>query len=275
MPAWADELGKLVPALTTPLMYAAMVFGFFHWLDMKTSGSAKTAISSWINSIHIDKAKGSQVAVEVFDRIYTVPLWGWRAVLRSIFFTTIMTLIVVPQVYSGMWWLWRVVPSDITTEWTVRIIANYTADYAALYVIRRWLMLGGRHPLIASFSGPLIGLVIILLLYTVTDVVRFSLQTQSFHPIYLLQGAWNWILFLGNVHIGSTFALFASALAVHIWLPLFATGVILAQGLNAFLRASGWMQWFLKRGKDHPLDAIGTVAAVVVFVITSTLHALL
>jgi hypothetical protein len=32
------------------------------------------------------------------------------------------------------------------------------------------------------------------------------------------------------------------------------------------------MQWFIKRGRDHPLDAIGMVAALIVFIATSVLR---
>jgi hypothetical protein len=56
------------------------------------------------------------------------------------------------------------------------------------------------------------------------------------------------------------------ALLVHLWLPLFAISVVLLKGLNYFLLAAKTAQWFLKRGKDHPLEAVGFVAAPLVFI---------
>jgi hypothetical protein len=37
------------------------------------------------------------------------------------------------------------------------------------------------------------------------------------------------------------------------------------KGLNYFLSAAHRAQWFLKRGKDHPLEAVGFVAAPLMF----------
>jgi hypothetical protein len=55
------------------------------------------------------------------------------------------------------------------------------------------------------------------------------------------------------------------ALIVHLWLPFFALCVGILKGLNYFLLAAHTAQWFLKRGKDHPLEAIGFVATPLVF----------
>jgi hypothetical protein len=42
--------------------------------------------------------------------------------------------------------------------------------------------------------------------------------------------------------------------------------------LDVLSQATLWMQWFIKQGRHHPLDAVGYVAAVIVFVTTSVLH---
>ena len=55
------------------------------------------------------------------------------------------------------------------------------------------------------------------------------------------------------------------ALAVFIWLPLFALGILIARLLTPLSLIVGRTQWFLKDGEEHPLKAIGYVAAVVVF----------
>jgi hypothetical protein len=56
------------------------------------------------------------------------------------------------------------------------------------------------------------------------------------------------------------------AYLVHLWLPLFLVAGTITGALNVFFQAVGWAQWFIKRGNSHPLDAIGMVASVVVFV---------
>jgi hypothetical protein len=264
MPGWLTEVLKAL-GFTTPFIYAAATYGAFHYLDKKASGPAKRTISAWINSTYIDKQQSAAIAVEIFDRIYTVPLWGWRAIVRSIIFTTIITVLLVWHLYSAMFWLARVVPFDIQIQWLQRILCNFAADYAALYLIRRWLILGGARPLLAALAGPLIGVAVLLAIYTVTDVLRFSIETWTFHPIYFVQGALYWIISFGDLHEGSRTALLLPALIIHLWLPLFAIGVLLTQLANYLFKATSWMQWFIKQGQYHPLQAIGYIAATVVF----------
>jgi hypothetical protein len=56
------------------------------------------------------------------------------------------------------------------------------------------------------------------------------------------------------------------ALAVFVWLPLFALGIVAARLLTPLSWIVGRTQWFLKEGKEHPLKANGYVASVVVFI---------
>lgn len=69
--------------------------------------------------------------------------------------------------------------------------------------------------------------------------------------------------------IDFTSALALAALAVHGWLLLFAVGVVGVQALNLLMRLAGKTQWFLKEGSEHPLQAIGYVAAGTVFVVAA------
>jgi hypothetical protein len=65
------------------------------------------------------------------------------------------------------------------------------------------------------------------------------------------------------------FLLMAPALLVHLWLPLFVFGASGVKLLYPIFRAVEWAQWFLKRGSQHPLEAIGTVVAILVFAVTA------
>jgi hypothetical protein len=58
---------------------------------------------------------------------------------------------------------------------------------------------------------------------------------------------------------------FAPALLVHLWFLLFAAGALGVRLLYPIFRAVESAQWFLKNGEQHPLRAIGMVAAVLVF----------
>jgi hypothetical protein len=58
------------------------------------------------------------------------------------------------------------------------------------------------------------------------------------------------------------------AAIVFAWLPLFALGIVTARLLTPLSWIVGRTKWFLKEGKEHPLKAIGYIAAVVVFLVT-------
>jgi hypothetical protein len=260
---------------STPFVYAAATYLLFHFVDNRASTQAKEAISAWINSTQISKQKSSAVAVEIFDRIYTTPLWGWRAITRSLLFTTIVTLLGVWHIYSAMYWLAFAVPTSLQIQWFQRLACNLAADYLALYLIRRWLIFGGDRPFIAALTGPLIGVAVLFVFYTATDVLRFSIETWTFRPIYFVQGGLHWIRTAIGMKFpggGSAEALLIPALVVHLWLPLFVVGVLIAQLVNYFFKASSWMQWFLKQGRRHPLDAVGYIAAIIVFIVTALLQ---
>jgi hypothetical protein len=90
MPSWLSEVLKLL-GFSTPFVYAAAVYGFFHYLDEKASEPAKAAISSWLQPIKHDKTAVADAMIEIFNRLYTRPLLGWRAFMRSALFTICMT----------------------------------------------------------------------------------------------------------------------------------------------------------------------------------------
>jgi hypothetical protein len=47
------------------------------------------------------------------------------------------------------------------------------------------------------------------------------------------------------------------------WLPFFGLCAALAILVNYFRLGVSWSQRFIKRGRDHPLDAMGLIAAIV------------
>jgi hypothetical protein len=77
----------------TPFAYAAATFGFFHYFDEKISDEAKTAVSAWLQPKEYDKSAVAAAMLEMFDRIYTKPLFAWRALFRSALITIGIMLI--------------------------------------------------------------------------------------------------------------------------------------------------------------------------------------
>src|SRR5262249_45080420 len=144
--------------LSTPFIYAAATYSVFHFLDDKASGQAKRAISGWLKPLQYDKTAVAAAMVEVFDRLYTTPLLGWRAFLRSTSFTLIVTVIFLVEVFPFK--ILALMPEGSrTTYFTFGavIVSNVVSDYLSLFVIRRWLIIAGYKPLLALSTGPLIG----------------------------------------------------------------------------------------------------------------------
>ncbi len=267
MPEVAQVLKLL--GFTTPFIYAAATYGFFHWLDKKASGPAKRAISGWLEPKEYDRAAIAAAVLELFDRVYTRPLQAWPAVLRSALITVTISILFVYELAGDPSEV-HYFPSGLRGAAygyygeSVRVIyffialgLNIISDYAALFVIRLWLNNDAPSPLKALLVGPAFGLALITSVIIVRDTV------MSFALFYSMKGLPEWLAL--NTTEPVYIALSLSALAVHLWLPVFALCVGLVKGLNYIILATKQIQWFIKRGKDHPLDALGFVATPLMF----------
>jgi hypothetical protein len=252
-------------ALGAPLYFAVAIFGLFSFLDKRASPKANTTISSWLRAGEYNKSHVADTLLEVFDRIYSRPLWGWRALIRSFIASAIATCLAIYWSYYVTFYFIFHLAQDGHYQFPLLIAGNFVADYLSLYVIRYWLG-RGTSPIAALLLGPALAILVILGVYTIIDVVRFSLETLTFRPIYLIQGLRAWIETLSSFSISSRKSIFLGAAVVHAWLPLFAIGVVVARLLNSGRRAAIGVQWFLREGNRHPLQAIGFVAAIFTFV---------
>jgi hypothetical protein len=251
-----EELLKLL-GFSTPLIYAGAAYGFFLWLDKEASDEAKAALA---RTMRLKDYKNEQVAsalVEVFDRIYTHPLLHWRAFRRSAVFTFLLTLLWIIEIGFATKKVWVLFPfgrysySSLFKGFFLSIflafLTNAVTDYVSLFVIRRWLGLCGARPIFALITGTLISLIIVFVGILLRDATYVLTNLTESDPILI-----------------STF-FSIPAFAVFLWLPLFALGIVIVRLLTPLSWIVGRTQWFLKEGKEHPLKAIGYVAAVVVF----------
>ena len=237
-----------------PLMYAAAAYGLFHWLDENASDEAKAALA---RTMRLKDYKNEQVAsalVEVFDRIYTYPLLRWRAFFRSCLFTTVVSAIYLFEIYGWPTFAGITFFLLLVLVMPHYLLFNVLSDYLSLFVIRRLLIGSGTKPVKGLVLGAVSGTAIVLganMLRTVVDIIVSPSAPLS---MAYLMGLFPYELF----YAWPAFAVFA-------WLPLFALGILMARLLTPLSWMVGRTQWFLKEGKEHPLKAIGYVAAVVVF----------
>ena len=175
-----------------PFMYAAAAYSFFHWLDENASAEAKAALA---RTMRFKDYKNEQVAsalVEVFDQIYTYPLFRWRAFFRSLLFTTVVSAIYVFEVGHKLNICGnpRCRPSAVCTSplWDVNVLPtallfNVFTDYLSLFVIRPLLIRSGTKPVIGLTLGAMSGAAIVLganflrefVLFELADLVSFEL----------------------------------------------------------------------------------------------------
>jgi hypothetical protein len=62
------------------------------------------------------------------------------------------------------------------------------------------------------------------------------------------------------------------AFLVHLWLPFFAIGILGLRILQTLRYGIGKAQWFLSGGTNHPIEAAGVIAAILVFIGTGSYH---
>jgi hypothetical protein len=246
-----------------PIVYAIVVYTLFWMLDRNAAPHARKALTNWFAGPKYDKENVATVVIYVFDRFYTSPLLGWRAFLRSALISIVATSLVAYQMYPVIVLAAAKVP-EIRHSIFTQVLANVVADYVSLFFIRRWLILGGQRPLMALITAPIIGMLIVIVVYLVRDVGGFSIQTRTFQWSYFLDDFIEWYGFIANQ--GTRWSLLLPALLVHLWLPLFALGVVVAKVINSVRTAGRFSQWFFLRGEAHPLRSIGYIAAVATFI---------
>jgi hypothetical protein len=262
-----DEVGKLLEHLgyATPFIYAAAAYGLFAWLDNEASDEAKAALVNTMKPRNVSSALVASALVEVFDNLYTRPLLSRSAFLRSMMFTLLVTFIFLFEVGANfvMYTLLGRIMRLFYYTLAVAIFVNVFTDYISLFVIRRWLLSYGSKPVKALLSCLLIGVLIV----SGGNLARTGmLLLVGGIPIQIVD-AGPFRTFLVNFALAASYAV--PAVVVFAWLPLFALGIVIIRLMNPLSWVVGKTQWLLKDGNEHPLKAIGYVAAIAVFIVTA------
>ena len=264
MPGALPEVLKLL-GVTTPFIYASAAYVFFHWLDKKTSAPAKRAISGWLEPREYDKTAVAAAIVELFDRVYTRPLLTWRAFSRSMAITLVVTVVSFyelvslpnPQVWDGS--------TTSNTSISIFIITNLVSDYIALFIVRALLVTMGLKPFRALLVGPMVGICLVISVIAARDMFTVLITGSPSSALTSPQSYIESTLYYMR-SVDEYRAMSLAALVVHLWLPFLASCVGLLKVLQYLLLAVDRMKWFIKQGKQHPLDAVGFVAAPMIFI---------
>jgi hypothetical protein len=280
MQSWLTEALKVL-GFTTPFVYAAATYGFFHWLDKKASGAAKKAVSEWVRTREYDKVAVAKATLEIFDRVYTRPLFGWRAFVRSAAITICITIFLSYEFLSP--WKLEYLAGvfsfpffPTSTDWIhllifLLIISNVLSDYISLFIVRGCMTLGREKPALAILLGPLLGMLIIVSIFYVRDLTWSTTGSLGYATISS-EGAFVDMVSTDPSFDGEWGIFSYAALAVHAWLPFFLLCILCLKMLNYVRLGVDRAQRFIRHGRYHPFDAVGMIAAIIVFVVVSALH---
>jgi hypothetical protein len=258
--------------LGSPFVVAAGTYGLFAFLDRKASGAAKQAVSNWISRRKYDGLSITDTILEAFNNIYTPVLLSLDALARS----TVYSVIIIALFLVTVQPIYQVILATLAVPCTNRsfqlfyfsiAVANLISDYLSLFLVRWWLLVARNYPGKALFGGIISGTVLILLTYTFS-----TLLIHNF--LFLDSPHWENMSFSNVIALSAkelnVLLLFGwPAFLVYFWLPLVIVGMIGARLINWVGNLIAWAQWFIKRGNVHPFQAIGLVAAVLMFLSAS------
>jgi hypothetical protein len=110
-------------------------------------------------------------------------LWGLQAILRSVLLSTAVTLFFVAEFNPIIFWA-SFRDASLRNQWLEFFTFNILSDYLSLFILRKWLLIGGTRPLLTLMLGPIVGAVVVLAIYIVAEVLVFAYQTQTFRIVY-------------------------------------------------------------------------------------------
>lgn len=139
------------------------------------------------------------------------------------------------------------------------------SDYLSLLFVRRFLNVAITHPIRASITSSIVGVVVVIVSYCVifTLFLAVSFWFSSYGDVLIKLPPTQTYEVLGA--LGSSMYIATAAFIIHLWLPLFALSSLAVRLMFPMFRAVEKAQWFLKQGDAHPLKAIGIVATIIVF----------
>jgi hypothetical protein len=267
-----DKFFDLV-GLRVPFILGAGTYGIFWWLDSNASDEVTQVISSRLHGRSEHKSDLGNIIINAFDRIYTSPLWSFRAFRRSAAISSIIWLLLYfvpwarglyasPQ-YNPVPFIFPMILQGLILS----LFNIVLSDYVSLLFVRKFLIRARMHPIRASIVSSMVGALVVVVSFiaflTIGDII--VLFTNSWFRKVMV---WDIDVVIGILYLAFSnlfLRLMSPALVIHLWLPLFALSTLIARLVFWIFRAVEWAQWFLKQGDAHPVKAIGIVATIIVF----------
>lgn len=213
--------------------------------------------------------------LRAFDALYTTPLFRLQALVRVTVISGSLTLAMILASLSIL----RQLPSS--TESIIIVLSsilftNILSDYISLFVVRRWLVLSKNSAQTSALLAPVIGAIIIAFCYIFAFHLQFYYKRFLFYDAFIYPWLYGTTIsrdahefydaFQNLLFLFMEFYLFFvwPTVIIHLWLPLMLFGVLTIRALRFLFGAVGLTQSFLRNGDEHPLKAIGFIAASII-----------
>jgi hypothetical protein len=271
---------------SVPVVVAGSVLGVFELGERFASQRAKDALSKWLLTFDVQKAKalpdGTQ---ELFEKIFGERHFSLKCFMRSAAFSlgtmafiAVLCLLIWPEEFgkmtstffektpftSGVWLF-----ASLWLPWSIVI------DYASLFKTR--VILGIltrlRHNK-ASVAILGVDYFIYSLLWAVSTVILFGLSTYisnyptpgTFLEVAFFFASFGFIIGLTYQHSEMVYSIFFWAgFAPSIWMWLYMLALFFTRALLRSEKLVNWLRWALDVEKN-PFRSIGAVAATLAFI---------
>lgn len=262
----------------SPFAFAIAAYGLFHFFDKGASGPAKRALSNWLRGKQYSTLDLGSAILVLFDRIYSVPLLTFRAFKRSALISVTLTSGIFFYVAELLFSHINIHGKILLSSLVLSIVAS---DYLSLFWIRRCLLSAGTKPFasiseaiiyglaIAIFINGFVAIINQMSIEGVTGIfvrIKADIEHIFSDPVAAIPGIISSRLYLALI--------FMPAMLVNSWTLMLLAGALIIRLIFPLIKMIRWMQWAIKRGDQHPLRAIGAVAAAMVFLITGIIQLL-
>jgi hypothetical protein len=274
------DIIQLFGTSSVPVVVAGTVLGVFELGERLASQRAKDALSKWLVSFDIQKAKalpdGTQ---DLFERIFGERHFSMKCLIRSAVFSlaamvvlAILVFLTAPDAADVMSFALINIPL-IFALW---LPWSFIVDYISLLKTRVILRILTRIPRTALAFAILL---IDFLVYVIIWFIGISLNS-ALYMYYNELGSGFWNLLQSKLelfhnmwryiptHIVDetlTFIFFWAGFAPSIWMWLYVLALFVTRGLLRSERIVNWLRWFLDVEKN-PFRSIGAVAAALAFI---------
>jgi hypothetical protein len=301
----ASEIVQLFGTSSVPVIVGGTVLGVFELGERLTSQRAKDALSRWLLTFDIQKAKalpdGTQ---ELFERIFGERHFSLKCFVRSAAFSlgamafiALLMFLIYPKEFFKTFLLEPTVPIEpafsrgswvqvvLWIPWS--ILVDYVSLFKTRVILR--LLTRSRRPAIVAVTILAIDYMVYVLIFvigflllrvgviSITSLSGFGLLTsiQVFVPTLLttllrpslIYEYWRLDLFPPyDISIFSIF--FWAGFAPSIWMWLYVLALFVTRGLLRSEKLVNWLRLFFLDVEKAPFRSIGAVAAALAFIVS-------